>query len=74
MGTNEYSQPASKSSWDSQDFGDIKMVLKTAHFNKSSRPQWVNQKWHWKFEIVPFHNDFSPSGEQTEQCKSAHTS
>ena len=42
MGTNEYSQPASKSSWDSQDFGDVNMVLKTAHFHKSSRPQWVN--------------------------------
>ena len=42
MGTNEYSQPASKSSWDSQDFGDVNMVLKMAHFQKSSRPQWVN--------------------------------
>ena len=28
MGTNECSQPASKFSWDSQDFGDISMVLK----------------------------------------------
>ena len=27
MGTNECSQPAPKSSWDSQDFGDISMVL-----------------------------------------------
>ena len=43
MGTNEYSQPASKSSWDSQDFGDVNMVVKMAHFHKSSRPQWV--KW-----------------------------
>ena len=42
MGTNECSQPASKSSWDSQDFGDINMVLKMVHFHKSSRPQWVN--------------------------------
>ena len=41
MGTNECSQPASKSSWDSQDFGDVNMVLKMAHFHKSSRPQWV---------------------------------
>ena len=41
MGTNEYSQPASKSSWVSQDFGDVKMVVKMAHFHKSSRPQWV---------------------------------
>ena len=43
MGTNECSQPASKSSWDSQDFGDVNMVLKMVHFDKSSRPQWV--KW-----------------------------
>ena len=43
MGTNECSQPASKSSWDSQDFGDVNMVLKMVHFHKSSRPQWVNQ-------------------------------
>ena len=28
MGTNECLQLASKSSWDSQDFGDISMVLK----------------------------------------------
>ena len=41
MRTNEYSQPASKSSWDSQDFGDVSMVVKTAHFHKSSRPRWV---------------------------------
>ena len=53
MGTNEYSQPASKSSWDGQDFGDVKMVVKMAHFHKSSRPQWVkisdftNQFW-WR--------------------------
>ena len=43
MGTNECSQPASKSSWDSQDFGDVSMVLKMAHFRKSTRPQWVKQ-------------------------------
>ena len=42
MGTNGCSQPASKSSWDSQDFGDVNKVLKMAHFHKSSRPQWVN--------------------------------
>ena len=41
MGTNQCSQPASKSSWDSQDFGDVNMVLKMVHFDKSSRPQWV---------------------------------
>ena len=40
MGINECSQPASKSSWDSQDFGDVNMVLKMVHFDKSSRPQW----------------------------------
>ena len=45
MGTNEYSQPASKSSWDSQDFGDVNMVVKMAHFYKSSRPQWVKGKY-----------------------------
>ena len=44
MGTNEYSHSASKSSWDSQDFGDVNMVLKMAHFHKSSRPQWVKMK------------------------------
>ena len=43
MDINECSQPASKSSWDSQDFGDVNMVLKMARFHKSSRPQWV--KW-----------------------------
>ena len=41
MGINECSKPASKSSWDSQDFGDVNMVLKMVHFRKSSRPQWV---------------------------------
>ena len=42
MGTIECSQTASKSSWDSQDFGDISMVLKMAHFHKSTGPRWVN--------------------------------
>ena len=45
MGTNECSQSASKSSWDIQDFGDVKMVLKMVHFRKSTRSQWVNQKY-----------------------------
>ena len=40
-GTIECSQPASKSSWDSQDFGDISMVLKMAHFRKSTGSRWV---------------------------------
>ena len=44
MGTIECSQPASKSSWDSQDFGDISMVLKMAHFRKSTGPRWVKYK------------------------------
>ena len=52
MGTNEYSQPASKSSWDSQDFGDVNMVVKMAHFHKSSRPQWVNIVRLWEFTYV----------------------
>ena len=47
MGTNECSQSASKSSWDSQDFGDVNMVLKMAHFHKSSWPQWVYDLFHW---------------------------
>ena len=42
MGTIECSQPASKSSWDSQDFGDNSMVLKMAHFCKPTEPRWVN--------------------------------
>ena len=51
MGINECSQPASKSSWDSQDFGDVNMVLKMAHFHKSSRPQWVNERGTYTFRI-----------------------
>ena len=42
MGTIECSQPESKSSWDSQDFGDISTVLKMAYFRKSTGPRWVN--------------------------------
>ena len=44
MGTIECSQPASKSSWDSQDFGDISMVLKMAYFRKSTGPRWVKEQ------------------------------
>ena len=47
MGTNECSQSASKSSWDSQDFGGVNMVLKMARFHKSSRPQWVKPIAFW---------------------------
>ena len=43
MATIECSQPASKSSWDSQDFGDISMVLKMAHVRKSTGPRWVKR-------------------------------
>ena len=45
MGTNECSQPASKSPWDIQDFDDVSIVLKMLHFRKSPRPQWVNDKF-----------------------------
>ena len=41
MDTIESSQLASKSSWNSQDFGDISMVLKMAYFRKSTGPWWV---------------------------------
>ena len=55
MGINECSKPVSKSSWDSQDFGDVNMVLKMVHFHKSSRPQWVkefkNQNHHLSLDI-----------------------
>ena len=53
MGINECSKPASKSSWDSQDFGDVNMVLKMVHFHKSSRPQWVNLPSH-SIKFLPF--------------------
>ena len=43
MGTIECSQQASKFSGESQDFGDISMVLKMAHFRKSTGPRWVNK-------------------------------
>ena len=52
MGTTECSQPASKSSWDSQDFGDISMVLKMAHFRKSTGPRWVNNNTDRKLEVA----------------------
>ena len=42
MGTSECSQPASESSWERQDFGDINMVLKMARFRKSTGPRWFN--------------------------------
>ena len=60
MGTNGCSQPASKSSWDSQDFGDVNMVLKMAHFHKSSRPQWVNSL---KITYIKIHSHLSGANE-----------
>ena len=56
MGINECSKPASKSSWDSQDFGDVNMVLKMVHFRKSSRPQWVKE---WMSGYILCFNTFS---------------
>ena len=44
MGINECSQPASKSFWDSQDFDDVSMVLKMAHFRKSTGLQRVKNE------------------------------
>ena len=47
MGSNECSQPASKSSWDSQYFGDISMVLKMAHFPPGHNElKWVTNNGH----------------------------
>ena len=46
MGIIECSQPASKSSWDSQDFGVISMMFKMAHFRKSTGPLWPNSLTH----------------------------
>ena len=62
MGTIECSQPASKSSWDSQDFGDISTVLKMAHFRKSTRPQWVNVELGcFLCDVILMHWDIEPS-------------
>ena len=44
MGTNECSQPASKSSRDSQDFGDVNMVLKWPIFTS---PLGLNELTYW---------------------------
>ena len=43
MGTIECSQPASKSSWDSKDFGDISMVLKMAHFRPPGHDELIQR-------------------------------
>ena len=52
-------QPASKFSWDSQDFGDVNMVVKMAHFHKSSRPQWVKRLMSYRLDklVIDGHTD-----------------
>ena len=57
MGTNKCSQPASKSSSDRQDFGDVNMVLKMAHFHKSSRSQWVNVHATFQIKLMVLEQD-----------------
>ena len=47
MGTNECSQSASKSSWDSQDFDDVNMVLKRPIFTSPLGHNELN--WHASF-------------------------
>ena len=50
MGTNECSQLASKSSWDSQDFGDVNIVLKWPIFTS---PPGHNELINWhKFALI----------------------
>ena len=56
MGTIECSQPASKSSWDSQDFGDISMVLKMAHFHPPGHDELIWIVWsNFADEILCMH-------------------
>ena len=67
MGTNECSQPASESSWDSQDVGDISMVLKMAHFSPPGHGELNGHKkvqpWYFKqsmnFNTLQFTQFFS---------------
>ena len=56
MGTNECSQPASKSSWDSQDFGDISMVLKWPIFPSPPSHDELNVNFMqlWFFVSIDF--------------------
>ena len=49
MGTNECSQSASKSSWDSQDFGDVNMVLKMVHFDHNELIMLKRFPHNWHF-------------------------
>ena len=69
MSTNECPQPASKSCWDSQDFGDISMVLKMAHFRKSTGPGWVNIHMHLCSSLkLPVINKVRKSTDQIYAC------
>ena len=45
MGTNECSQPVSKSSWDSQDFGNVNMALKWPIFTSPPGHNELSNKW-----------------------------
>ena len=49
MDTNECSQPTSTSSWDSNDFGDISMVLKMVHFHS----WYIHTSW-WPHQMETF--------------------
>ena len=55
MDNNEWSQPASKSFWDSQDIVDISMVLKMANFRESTGPRWVKNSQETPANISPRH-------------------
>ena len=61
MGTNEFSQPASKSSWDSQDFGDVNVVLKWPIFtsppdhNELIKYIYIYIKYGWNRDGRFFH-------------------
>ena len=57
MGTNECSQPASKSSWDSQDFGDVNMVLKWPIFTS---PLGLNEFKDWTISCLAYAPSFEP--------------
>ena len=45
MGTNECSQPASKSSWDSQDFGDVSIGVKNGPFSQLHQATMSDDAW-----------------------------
>ena len=60
MGTIECSQPASKSSWDSQDFGDICMVLKMAHIWSPPGHDGLTNHWTKCYSIFLFNTFLYP--------------